>query len=303
MERNKITILADIGRIITQSARPHRTLNKIVELIADKFNTDVCSVYLLDTNKRSLVLQATVGLHKKSIGRVRMSVHEGLTGLVLEKMQPVFVVNPATHPRYKFFEKSGEEIYRTYLGIPLVHLQNPLGVLVVQTLHEDAVDESDIGVFSTIASQISAIVAYTGLRENLKKERRNRRDLEEKLLEEVEIHAEKTSKKKKKGLIRGMPVSPGFAEGHAYYLGESIGFDQIEYEETEDVSSEISRLEAAFIRSQEEIIALTKHVKDMSGQDEAIMDAQVMALQDRSFKKKIIAHIKEEGSCAEYALK
>jgi len=97
-------------------------------------------------------------------------------------------------------------------------------------------------------------------------------------------------------------VSPGFAEGYAHYLGESIGFDQIEYEEVEDVVSEISRLEAAFTRSQEEIIALTKHVKYLSGQDEAIMDAQVMALQDRSFKNKIIAHIKE-GSCAEYALK
>ena len=303
MDRDKISILEDIGRIITESSRPHRTLEKIVELVAGKFNTDVCSVYLLDTDKQSLVLQATVGLRKESIGRVRMSIHEGLTGLVLEEMQPVFVVNPATHPRYNFFEKSGEEIYSTYLGVPLVHLQNPLGVLVVQTVHEDAVTESDIALFSTIASQISATVAYTGLLDDLKKERQDRRDIEEKLLEEVEIHAEKTAKKGKKGLIRGMPVSPGFAEGHAHYLGESIGFDQIEYEETEDVSSEISRLEAAFRRSQEEIIALTKHVKDMSGQDEAILDAQVMALQDRSFKKKIIAHIKEEGSCAEYALK
>ena len=300
MDRDKISILEDIGRIITESSRPHRTLEKIVELVAGKFNTDVCSVYLLDTDKQSLVLQATVGLRKESIGRVRMSIHEGLTGLVLEEMQPVFVVNPATHPRYNFFEKSGEEIYSTYLGVPLVHLQNPLGVLVVQTVHEDAVTESDIALFSTIASQISATVAYTGLLDDLKKERQDRRDIEKKLLEEVEIHAEKTAKK---GLIRGMPVSPGFAEGQAHYLGESIGFDQIEYEETEDVSSEISRLEAAFRRSQEEIIALTKHVKDMSGQDEAILDAQVMALQDRSFKKKIIAHIKEEGSCAEYALK
>jgi len=300
MDRDKISILEDIGRIITESSRPHRTLEKIVELVAGKFNTDVCSVYLLDTDKQSLVLQATVGLRKESIGRVRMSIHEGLTGLVLEEMQPVFVVNPATHPRYNFFEKSGEEIYSTYLGVPLVHLQNSLGVLVVQTVHEDAVTESDIALFSTIASQISATVAYTGLLDDLKKERQDRRDIEKKLLEEVEIHAEKTAKK---GLIRGMPVSPGFAEGQAHYLGESIGFDQIEYEETEDVSSEISRLEAAFRRSQEEIIALTKHVKDMSGQDEAILDAQVMALQDRSFKKKIIAHIKEEGSCAEYALK
>ncbi|MBT9438257.1 MAG: phosphoenolpyruvate--protein phosphotransferase [Desulfobacterales bacterium] len=302
MKKDRVSILEDIGKIITESARPHRTLEKIVELVADKFNIDVCSVYLLDTDKLSLVLQATVGLRKESIGRVRMSIHEGLTGLVLEKMQPVFVVNPATHPRYNFFEKSGEEIYSTYLGVPLVHLQHPLGVLVVQTVHEDAVTESDIGLFSTIASQISTTVAYTGLLDDLKKERQDRRDIEEKLLEEVEIHAEKTAKKGKKGLIKGMPVSPGFAEGYAHYLGESIGFDQIEYEETEDVSSEISRLEAAFTRSQEEIIALTKHVKDMSGQDEAILDAQVMALQDRSFKKKIIAHIKE-GSCAEYALK
>ena len=303
MDRNKISILEDIGKIITESARPHRTLEKIVELVADKFNTDVCSVYLLDTDKRSLVLQATVGLRKESTGRVRMSVQEGLTGLVLEEMRPVFIVNPAAHPRYKFFEKSGEEIYSTYLGVPLVHLRNPLGVLVVQTVQEDAISKSDINLFTTIATQISATVAYTGLLEDLKKERQDRRDLEEKLLEKVNIHSEKTAKKGKKGLIRGMPVSPGFAEGHAHYLGESIGFDQIEYEETEDVSSEISRLEAAFTRSQEEIIALTKHVKDMSGQDEAIMDAQVMALQDRSFKKKIIAHIKEEGSCAEYALK
>ena len=302
MKKDRVSILEDIGKIITESARPHRTLEKIVELVADKFNTDVCSVYLLDTDKLSLVLQATVGLRKESIGGVRMSIHEGLTGLVLEKMQPVFVVNPAAHPRYKFFKESGEDIYKTFLGVPLVYHQNVLGVLVVQTVQEDAISKSDINLFTTIASQISATVAYSGLLDDLKKERQDRRDLEEKLLEEVEIHAEKTAKKGKKGLIRGMPVSPGFAEGQAHYLGESIGFDQIEYEETEDVSSEISRLEAAFTRSQEEIIALTKHVKDMSGQDEAILDAQVMSLQDRSFKNKIIAHIKE-GSCAEYALK
>ncbi len=302
MKKDKVSILEDIGKIITESARPHRTLEKIVELVAGKFNIDVCSVYLLDTDKQSLVLQATVGLRKESIGRVRMSIHEGLTGLVLEEMQPVFVVNPATHHRYNFFEKSGEEIYSTYLGVPLVHLQNPLGVLVAQTIHEDAITESDIALFSTIASQISATVAYSGLLEDLKKERQDRQNLEEKLLEKIETQTEKTAKKGKKDLIRGMPVSPGFAEGYAHYLGESIGFDQIEYEEVEDVVSEISRLEAAFTRSQEEIIALVKHVKDMSGQDEAIMDAQVMLLQDRSFKNKIIAHIKER-TCAEYALK
>lgn len=47
MERDKISILEEIGRIITESARPHRTLEKIVKLVADKFNTDIFLVYLL----------------------------------------------------------------------------------------------------------------------------------------------------------------------------------------------------------------------------------------------------------------
>ena len=297
-----ISVFEDISRIIAGSVLPADALQKIVELVADKFSTDVCSVYLFDEKESHLVLRATVGLCRESVSKISMGINEGLTGLVLENMKPVFVADPSGHPRYKFFKESGEDIYKTFLGVPLVYHQNVLGVLVVQSVQEDAISKSDINLFTTIASQISATVAYSGLLEDLKKERQDRRDIEKKLLEEVEIHAEKIPKKGKKGLIRGMPVSPGFAEGHAHYLGESIGFDQIEYEETEDVSSEISRLEAAFTRSQEEIIALTKHVKDMSGQDEAILDAQVMALQDRSFKKKIIAHIKE-GSCAEYALK
>ncbi len=297
-----ISVFEDISRIIAGSVLPADALQKIVELVADKFSTDVCSVYLFDEKESHLILRATVGLCRESVSKISMGINEGLTGLVLENMKPVFVADPSGHPRYKFFKESGEDIYKTFLGVPLVYHQNVLGVLVVQSVQEDAISKSDINLFTTIASQISATVAYSGLLEDLKKERQDRRDIEKKLLEEVEIHAEKIPKKGKKGLIRGMPVSPGFAEGHAHYLGESIGFDQIEYEETEDVSSEISRLEAAFTRSQEEIIALTKHVKDMSGEDEAILDAQVMALQDRSFKKKIIAHIRE-GSCAEYALK
>lgn len=299
MKRDSISILENVRKIITDSTRPHKTLKKIVELIADKLHTDVCSVYLLDKKKQRLVLQATVGLSKESEGRIHMGIHEGLTGLVLETMKPVFVVNPSTHPKYKFFEKSGEETCKTFLGIPLVYLQNILGVLVVQTVDEDAVSEADIPVFSTIASQISATVAYSGLLEDLKNEREERQDLEEKL---SELKAKKTAKQERKGLLRGLPVSSGFAEGYAHYLGKSIGFDQIEYKKAEDTMSEISRIEIAFKRSQEEINALIQRVKDLSGEDEAILEAQLMSLQDKVFKDKITARIKQ-GHCAEYALK
>lgn len=298
MDRNKISVFEDICRIITDSMNPQKTLETIVRLVADRFGIDVCSVYLFDEKKNYLVLRATVGLSKKSVGTIRMSIREGLTGMVLEKMKPVFVLNPSTHPRYKYFEGSGEEIYKTFLGLPLIYHQKNLGVIVIQTLNENAVSEEDIPVFSAITSQIAATVAYSGLLEDIKK-KRNERDLKVSL---SEVKKKKPPKKERKKLLRGLPVSAGFAEGYAHYLGESIGFDQIQYEDAEDIESEIERLETAFNRSVEEIRSLAKQLKDLPSQDKAILDVHLMLLRDGAFKNKIIDHIRE-GYCAEYSLK
>ena len=48
------------------------TLFKIVELLHRSFGTDVCSLYLLESDRLNLVLAATVGLRPDSVGRVRM---------------------------------------------------------------------------------------------------------------------------------------------------------------------------------------------------------------------------------------
>lgn len=299
MKRDKTSILEDIGQIIAEGTSPDSTLDKIVERVAARYDIDVCSVYLLDPERNDLVLSATVGLRKDRVGIIRMGLDEGLTGLVLQTMKPLFVVKPSEHPRYKFFEESGEERYSTFLGVPLVYLQKPLGVFVVQTVREDAVTESDISVFSTMASQIAATVAYTGLLEDVKKEREEARTLKKRLAKE---RGHKIRKRKRKGVLRGTPVSSGFAEGYAHYWGESIGFDQIEYEGTQDIASEAQRLERAFRESREEVEAITTRIKDVSGEDEAILDAHIMSLKDKAFKKKIVANI-EKGWRAEYALK
>jgi len=297
---DKITIIEDIGRILTDSSSPEDTLQKIVELVADKFNTDVCSIYLFDAAMDNLVLKATVGLSKESVDKISMSIHEGLTGLVLETMKPVFVVDPSHHPRYKYFEGSGEEVYKTFLGVPLVYHQAILGVLVVQTLRETGISESDINVFSTIASQISATAAYSGLLEDLEKKKDETRDLRERLLQARDPRID--TKDKMKDLLRGLPVSIGFAEGYAHYLGESIGFNEIDPEETDEIEEELRRVEKAFELSQIEIGQVSNSVKNLSGGDEAILEVHSMALQDKAFRNKTKTYIRD-GYKAEYALK
>jgi phosphotransferase system enzyme I (PtsP) len=106
----------------------HIDLATQVQIAADEMGVDLASLYLFENNQ--LVLRATFGLTEESVGRVRMQLNEGLTGLVFTSGRVLPVSEPAQHPRYRFFPASGEEEFHSYLGVPL---PEALGVLVFQT--------------------------------------------------------------------------------------------------------------------------------------------------------------------------
>src|SRR6056297_53917 len=181
----------------------------------------------------------------ESVGSISMDVHEGLTGLVLETMKPVFVVNPAEHPRFKYYENSGEEHYQTFLGVPLIYHQQVLGVLVIQTIAADSISEADIPVFENIASQISATVAYTGILNGLS----GRAEASE-----PAVKAQETSERTyRRNYLRGESVSFGVAEGYAHYLPENINFNQVHCTLSDSIEDDIERLESAFKRAAKQI--------------------------------------------------
>ncbi|MGA8794001.1 GAF domain-containing protein, partial [Candidatus Binatus sp.] len=110
------------------------TLDRVALAIATGMEAEVCSLYLFDPQRERLVLRATVGLDRESVGKVSMRLSEGLVGLVLEKDEPVCVPDAISHPRYKYFPETGEERYHAFLGVPVQDgRQKPIGVLVVQT--------------------------------------------------------------------------------------------------------------------------------------------------------------------------
>src|SRR5438034_4586615 len=129
-----VLTLEEIGNLAAEGGKPAETLMNVVALIAKRFETDVCSAYLLEPDRANLVLAATVGLRPQCIGTLRMAMQEGLTGLVAEQVRPVAVEEVKTHPRFKYFSESGEEAYQSFLGVPLIDRGVLQGVLVVQTI-------------------------------------------------------------------------------------------------------------------------------------------------------------------------
>jgi starch phosphorylase len=134
-------------------------LSAIAKTIQRASGTDVCSLYLLEADRLNLTLGATIGLRPDSVGRIRMRLTEGLVGLVAEQMRPVVVQDTRTHPRFKYFQDAGEELYRTFLGVPVCDRSVLQGVLVLQTVEARLFGEGDIQALASAALQIAPIVS------------------------------------------------------------------------------------------------------------------------------------------------
>ncbi len=150
---DEITYLTEV------EGKPADTLMKVVALIATRFQTDVCSAYLLEPDRSNLVLAASLGLHPRSIGKLRMPLHEGLAGLVAEQVMHVAVADATKHPRFKYFKESGEEEYHSFLGVPLIDRGVLQGVLVVQTKEARVFREDEIRMLTEAAHQVAPVVS------------------------------------------------------------------------------------------------------------------------------------------------
>jgi starch phosphorylase len=158
-EVTHVLTLEEIANLAAEGGQPAETLLNVVALIAKRFETDVCSAYLLEPDRANLVLAATVGLRRECIGNLRMAINEGLAGLVAEQVRPVAVEQAQIHPRFKYFREAGEDAYQSFLGVPLIDRGVLQGVLVVQTLEPRVFREDEIHMLSRAAAQVAPVVS------------------------------------------------------------------------------------------------------------------------------------------------
>src|SRR5579871_5217920 len=157
-DENHVLTLEEIGALAKEGGKSAETLMNVVALIAKRFETDVCSAYLLEPDRANLVLAATVGLRPECIGKLRLGLHEGLVGLVAEEVRPIAVQQVKNHPRFKYFKEAGEDDYQSFLGVPLIDRGVLQGVLVVQTLEPRVFHDQEIGMLAQAAAQVAPVV-------------------------------------------------------------------------------------------------------------------------------------------------
>lgn len=169
-------------------------LDQITQLIAEETHCEVCSVYLF-RDKETLELCATEGLNQESVHQTRMKLGEGLVGRVAKSGKSVNTADAPSEKGFRYMPETGEEIYSSFLGLPVQRLGENLGVLVVQSKEARKFSILEIETMEVVAmvlAEMAELGAFVG------------------------EGAALTARHTQPALFKGLMGQEGVAEGHVW---------------------------------------------------------------------------------------
>ncbi|MCB1334872.1 MAG: phosphoenolpyruvate--protein phosphotransferase [Roseivivax sp.] len=213
-------LLGRLRDLMAEDAAGQARLDKITHLTADSMGTEVCSIYLF-RDENTLELCATEGLNKSAVHQTRMKLGEGLVGRVARSGQIVNAADAPSERGFRYMPETGEELFSSFLGVPIQRLGEKLGVLVVQTKAKREFTSDEVYALEVVAmvlAEMAELGAFVGDGAALK------------------------ARHTQPALFRGGSAQEGTAEGHVWLHEPRVVVTNFA---TDDPARERGRLHAA----------------------------------------------------------
>jgi phosphotransferase system enzyme I (PtsP) len=257
-------LLRRLREVMAEPVSAQERLDKVVVLIAANMVAEVCSVYVLRVDG-TLELYATEGLKREAVHQTVMKQDEGLVGLVASEANPINLSDAQSHPAYSFRPETGEEIYHSYLGVPILRAGNTLGVLVVQNRARRTYTEEEEEALQTTAMVLAEMIASGELSA-----------LARPGAEPAARHALH---------LEGSCLSDGIALGHVVLHEPRVVITNVI---ADDVPRELKRLDSAIATLRADLDRLVEH-RDLAdgGEHRDVLEAYRMFSYDQGWLHKI----------------
>lgn len=271
-------LLRRLREVMAEPESAQKRLDKIVVLIAANMVAEVCSVYLMN-GTRELELSATEGLKPSAVHTTRLKVGEGLVGDIAAHARPLNLADAQSHPGFAYRPETGEEIYKSLMGVPILRSGKVVGVLVVQNRTKRHYTEEEVEALQTVAMVLAEVVAAA--------------DLIGDEPDDIEF------KQQRSHHIPGASFAEGIALGHAVLHEPRVHVTKLIAEDTE---LELKRLEQA-------VYALRGSIDDMletedlshAGEHREVLQAYRMFANDRGWLQRMLEAV-NTGLTAEAAV-
>ena len=143
-------LLRRLREVMAERESVQVRLDKVVVLIASNMVAEVCSLYLRRRDS-SLELFATEGLNAEAVHNTHLKPGEGLVGLIAEHGEPMQFADAQIHPAFSYRPETGEEVYHSFLGVPILRGGHTIGVLTVQNRTQRHYSDEEVEALQTTA--------------------------------------------------------------------------------------------------------------------------------------------------------
>ncbi|MGB0467278.1 MAG: phosphoenolpyruvate--protein phosphotransferase [Pontibacterium sp.] len=279
--------MLDVLRKIVQdvSAAPDldAVLDLIVRRIQQTMRTQVCSVYLYNIKQERYSLMATQGLNPEAVGRVSLSTSQGIVGLVGQRAEPVNLEDASVHPQYAYLKDTGEERFHAFLGVPVIHHGNVLGVLVVQQKERRRFDESEEAFLVTLSAQLAGVIAHAEATGSVRR------------LNNGESENDRR--------FEGVAGAPGVAIGQVVVVAPPADLAAVPDKVAGDIEQEIALFEKALASVRKDIKVVGRSLaKRLRAEEQALFDVYLRMLDDNALAGEVVERIRQ-GQWAQGALR
>ncbi|MDM9621570.1 phosphoenolpyruvate--protein phosphotransferase [Rhizobium sp. S96] len=151
-------LLKRLRELMAEPLEPQERLDRIVRQIAGNMVAEVCSVYVLRADG-VLELYATEGLNREAVHLAQLKMGQGLVGTIAASAQPLNLSDAQSHPAFRYLPETGEEIYHSFLGVPILRTGRSLGVLVVQNKASRNYRDEELEALETTAMVLAEMIA------------------------------------------------------------------------------------------------------------------------------------------------
>lgn len=271
-------ILTGLHDVMASKASAQAKLNKVVKIIAEAMASEVCSIYLLRDG--DLELFATFGLNQSAVHITKLALGEGLVGTIAREVSILNLDEAASHPEFAYRPETGEELFHSFAGVPIIRKERSIGVLAVQHADPRGYDEIEIEALQTVGMVLSELIANAGLADKA---------------------ASASAENREAGMARlaGLKLVTGMGRGIAVYHQPRI---LIEHTVAEDVEAERHRVYSAFAKMREQIDAMTGQAEfGTIGEHQEVLETYKMFAYDEGWARRINEAI-DSGLTAEAAI-
>jgi phosphotransferase system enzyme I (PtsP) len=261
-ERAPWVLIRQLRAIMASTSEAQAKLDSIVKVIASNMIAEVSSIYVRLPDE-TLELFATEGLRKEAVHNLRMKKGEGLVGLIADWGAFVNLPDAQKHPSFSYKPETGEEIYHSFLGVPIVRERRTIGVLTVQNKIERRYTDEEVEALETTAMVLAEMIAsgtFAG------------------------AVVPTPSKREISITLKGMPLSDGLALGHIALHEPRPAVLKFF---ADNIPAELKRLEEAIEQLQHDIGRLLTENAPSDGEHKEILETVQMLARDRGWARRM----------------